>query len=261
MPKLIECRNVTVVENGNTILKNINLSIGLDENVAILGPNGAGKSFFIKTITKEKYPLYNPDSYVRILGKDSWNVFELRSMLGLVSNDIARAHTRAFPVRHAILSGFFSSTGIWLCHNVTPEMEEKTEEVMAQMEITNLAGRNMNTLSTGEVQRVLIARALVHNPRALILDEPCNSLDFRSAYDLREKLRNIARAGTSIIMVTHDLTDIIPEITRVILLKDGKIFADGAKKDIVTSETFLRLFGFPLEIHEQAGYYHILITE
>jgi iron complex transport system ATP-binding protein len=235
-PPLIEYRNVTVSRNNRLVLNGITLAIGQGEHVAILGPNGAGKSFLIRTITRESYHHAGiPGSYVRILGQESWNVFE-----------------------EIILSGFFSSIGIWPHHRVTPAMERKVRGVMHQLEIGHLAERKMNEISSGEARRVLIGRALVHDPQALILDEPSASLDFLAAHELRSMLRKIARAGTSIVMVTHNLTDIIPEISRVILLKDGGVFDDGAKEEVLTPASLQRLFGIPLEVVKRDGFYYML---
>ncbi len=257
--KLIEYRNITVSQNNRLVLNGINLAINLGEHVAILGPNGAGKSFLIKTITRENYPLSGtPDCYVRILGKESWNVFELRSLLGIVSSELVTAHSGNSSGWQTILSGFFSSIGIWSYHRVTPAMERKARAVMERLEISHLAERKMNELSTGEVRRLLIGRALVHDPKALVLDEPSASLDFRAASELRAILSKIANTGTSIIMITHNLADIIPEITRVILLKDGSVFEDGSKQAVLTSESLHRLFGIPLKVIKRDGYYHLL---
>ena len=256
--KLIEYRNIIVSQNNHVVLNGINLSINLGEHVAILGPNGAGKSFLIKTITRENYPYSGvPNSYIRILGKENWNVFELRSLLGIVSRDMVRTYTRDFSGLQAVLSGFFSSVEIWPYHQVTPAMEQKAWEAMEQLEISHLAECKMSQISSGEVQRILITRALVHAPRALVLDEPSVSLDFRAARELREILRKIANMGTNIIVVTHNPADIIPEITRVILLKDGNIFQDGTKEEVLTSKTLHCLFGIPLKVIQRDGYYHI----
>ncbi|MFC1931844.1 ABC transporter ATP-binding protein [Chloroflexota bacterium] len=257
-PALIEYRNVTVSQNDFTVLTGITLSINLGEHVAILGPNGAGKSFLIRTITRQCYPQSGiPDSFMHILGKDDWDVFELRNLLGIVSNDLVTLCTRSFTGRDIILSGFFSSIGIWPHHKVTPEMERKTQEVMKLLEILHLAKRRMNEISTGEARRVVIGRALVHNPKALVLDEPSSSLDFHAAHKLRKMLHKIANTGTSIIMVTHNITDIIPDITRVILLKDGKVFEDGTKEEVLTSESLSHLFDIPLEVMKRDGYYYL----
>ena len=257
-PALIEYRNITVSRNDFVVLTGITLSINLGEHIAILGPNGAGKSFLIRTITRQCYPHSGiPNSFMRILGKDTWDVFELRNLLGIVSNDLVTLCTRSFTGRDIILSGFFSSIGIWPHHKVTPAMERKTQEVMKLLEISHLAERKMNEISTGEARRVVIGRALVHNPKALVLDEPCSSLDFHAAYKLRKILHKIANTGTSIIMVTHNITDIIPDITRVILLKNGDVFKDGTKEEVLTSKSLSHLFGIPLEVMKRDGYYHL----
>ena len=257
-PSLIEYRNVIVSKNDRVVLNGITLAINSGEHVAILGPNGAGKSFLIRTITRECYPHAGvPDSYVRILGKEDWNVFELRNLLGIVTDDLVKLCIRRFTCREIILSGFFSSIGLWPHHNVTPEMEQKTQAITDLLEISHLAERNMNELSTGEARRILIGRALVHEPQALVLDEPTSSLDFHAAHKLRDILSKIASAGTGIIMVTHNTVDIIPEIERVILLKAGRVFKDGNKEKVLTSESLSRLFGTPLEVMKRDGYYYI----
>jgi len=181
----------------------------------------------------------------------------LRPLLGIVTNDLLARCTRDFSGHEIVVSGFFSSVGIWPHHRVTPEMEEKARRAMESLEILHLADRRMSELSSGEARRVLIARALVHGPKSLVFDEPTTSLDLHATYELRKILRRIAAAGTGIIMVTHDLHDIIPEIERVILLKDGRVFADGAKQELLTSETLSRLFGTRFEVVRKNGYYHL----
>jgi iron complex transport system ATP-binding protein len=255
---LIEYQNITVCRGEKVALDAITLSINVGEHVAILGPNGCGKSTLIKTMTRECYPrLDGPESWMRIMGKSTWNVFDLWPMLGIVSNDLMQSCTRDYPAREIVLSGFFSSIGIWPNHHVTPEMERKTDELLKQLEIEHLAERNTNELSSGEARRVLIARALIHSPKALVLDEPTTSLDFHATHELREILRKIAQAGTSMVMVTHHLPDIIPEISRVIVMKDGRVSKDGPKSVVLTSQTLSDLFQTSAEIVERDGYYQV----
>jgi len=256
-PPLIEYRNVTVNRGQRIALENVSLSIGQGENVAILGPNGSGKSTLIKTITRECYPRLIPGSSLRILGRDTWNIFELRPLLGVVSSDLVLSCLGPYTAREIVLSGFFSSIGLWPHHHVRPAMEEKTDQAMERLEVAHLAARPMTELSTGEARRVVIARALVHEPRALVLDEPTASLDLHATYELRCTLRRIAAAGTGIIMVTHHLDDIIPEIGRVILLKAGRVFADGPKEEILTADRLAALFGTRFELVRRDGYYHL----
>ena len=254
---LIEYRNVTVVRNQRTVLDRLTFSIAAGEHVAILGPNGSGKSSLIKTITRELYPVPDiPGSWMRIMGEQTWNIFELRPLLGIVSQDWATLCTRDYSSFEIILSGFFGSVGIWPNHHVTAEMERKAREIEDLIEIRHLAERPTGELSSGEARRVLIARALVHEPRALVLDEPTNSLDLHAIHELRDTLRKIAARGTGIVLVTHHLPDIIPEIDRVILLRTGSVFADGSKEALLTSTALSELFGSALRVEAHDGYYH-----
>lgn len=257
MTPLIEFRNVTVKRGARTALDGIDFSIGEGEHVAILGPNGCGKSTLIKTITRECYPLVQPGSWVRILGRDTWNVFELRALLGIVSNDLMASCTRDFSGREIVLSGFFSSVGVWPHHCVTSAMERKAAEVLELLEIPHLADRGVNEMSSGEARRVLIGRALVHDPKALVLDEPTTSLDIHAVHELTSILRKLARASTSIIMVTHHLGDIIPETRRVVLMRGGRVFRDGPKEAMLVKEMLSELFGTPAAILRRDGFYHL----
>lgn len=238
------------------VLDDLTLRIQPGEHAAILGPNGCGKSTLIKTITRECYPLARKDSRLTIFGRESWNVFDLRALLGIVSNDLMASCTREFTAREVILSGYFSSIGIQPYHHVTPAMRQKTDEILDLLEIPHLAGREMTTLSSGEGRRVLIARALVHDPITLLLDEPSNSLDLQAAAELRSILRKLAQNGTGILLVTHHLPEIIPEIDRVILLRNGRVFADGAKETLLEPERLSELFGVSIELIHRDGYYH-----
>lgn len=254
-PALLAFHHVSVMLGGIRVLHDITLTIGAGEHVAILGPNGCGKSTLIKTITRECYPLAEPGSSLTVLGRDTWNVFELRPLLGIVSSELMRRCTREITGREMVLSGFFSSIGVQPYCQINAEMIEKTNQVLELLDARHLADREMTGMSTGEAHRLLIGRALVHDPLALLLDEPSNSLDFRAALELRDTLRRLAQAGTGILMVTHHLADILPEIDRVILLCKGHVFADGAKSDLLTTERLSELFGVPVELGQRDGYY------
>src|SRR5947208_10860723 len=234
---LIEFQNVSVQRGDRTVLDCVSLAIAQGEHAAILGPNGSGKSTFIKLISRELYPRLKPEPWsLRILGRDRWNLFDLRNHLGIVSNDWMQMCTRDYSGYEIVLSGFFGSVGIWPNHQVTPEMERKAREVIDLLEISHLAERNTNEMSSGEARRILIGRALVHDPQALVLDGPTTSLDLRATYELREILRKLTRKGISLLMITHHLPDIIPEIGRVVLMRDGRIHRDGAKEEVLTAK-------------------------
>jgi iron complex transport system ATP-binding protein len=256
-PPLIEFHNVTVYRGDKIALDGITLSIEAGEHVAILGPNGSGKSSLIKTITRECYPRYSENGAgLRIFGQESWNVFDLRALLGIVSDDLMQSCARDISGREAVLSGFFSSIGIWPNHHVTAAMEKKTDEVMALLEVSHLAARNVDEMSSGEARRILIGRALVHDPKALVLDEPTSSLDLHAMHELRAILSKLARSGTSIIVVTHHLPDIIPEVGRVILIKNGRLLRDGSKREILTADLLAELFETPVDLLERDGSYN-----
>jgi iron complex transport system ATP-binding protein len=255
-PSLLELKNVFVERGGRFALNGLSLTIHAGEHVAILGPNGSGKSTLIKTVTRECYPLLRPETTLRILGADSWNIFDLRTHLGLVSNDLMAQCTRDIKGRELVLSGFFGSIGIWPNHQVLPEMEEATHKAMARLEVTHLADRWLDELSSGEARRLLIARALIHNPSTLLLDEPTTSLDLPSLREVRDQLRRLARSGVGLLLVTHHLDDIIPEIDRVILLKNGAVFLDGPKTEVLTAASLSNTFGVPVEVVERGGFFH-----
>jgi iron complex transport system ATP-binding protein len=256
---LIEFHNVTVQRGERTVLDGVNLSIAQGEHVAVLGPNGCGKSTLIKVISRELYPRLKKEPWsLRILGRDRWRLFDLRNHLGIVSNDWMQMCTRDYSGYEIVLSGFFGSVGIWPNHQVLPEMEQKAREVMELLEISHLAERNTNEMSSGEARRILIGRALVHDPQALVLDEPTTSLDLRATSELRDILRKLAANGIGIIMVTHHLPDIIPEMRRVVLFRDGRVFCDGPKDQVLSAETLSQLFRTSVEVLERDGYYHVL---
>ncbi|HYM12068.1 MAG TPA: ATP-binding cassette domain-containing protein, partial [Bryobacterales bacterium] len=160
--------------------------------------------------------------------------------------------------REVVLSGFFSSVGVQPYHHATRGMLRKADEVLERLEIPHLAERPVEEMSSGEARRVLIGRALVHDPKALVLDEPGNSLDLRAFEELRAVVRKLARSGVTILLVTHHLPEIIPEIGRVILLKNGRVFRDGPKEKILTAANLSKLFGGRVELLRRGGYYHLL---
>lgn len=253
---LIEFENVTVFRGGKKVLDSLSIQVSEGENIAILGPNGAGKSSFIRTVLRESYPAAGTGTVTfRVRGEEVWDVFDLRSTIGVVSGDLQYTFTRPVTGKEVILSGFFSSIGLFN-QEVTPAMEQKAEEILGFLGIAHLQDRPMTAVSTGEARRLLIGRALVNDPKTLILDEPTSSLDLFALHSFRQILRKIARSGTGIILVTHNLHDIIPEISRVVLMQDGRFCGDGKKEEMLTDRRIGELFGVPVHIRREGGYYY-----
>jgi iron complex transport system ATP-binding protein len=256
-PPLLALHHVTVMRGESAALQDITLRIEAGEHVCILGPNGCGKSTLIKTLTRECYPLANEGSSIAILGRERWNIFELRSLLGIVSPDLVASCTSDATGGDVVLSGFFSSTRIFRHHAPNPELLEKTDAALARLGIAHLAGRPVAQMSSGEAKRTLIARALVHEPQTLLFDEPSNALDIGAQIQLRDTMRALAKGGLGILLVTHHVSEIIPEIERVVLLREGCIVADGPKKEILTSKALSALFGADIRIVRRDGYYSL----
>ena len=264
---LLELRDATVVLGGTRILDRLTLRIAAGEHTAILGPNGAGKSTFIKLLTLQQYPLpaANGTPPIRVMGRERWDVFALRSQMGIVSPDL---HDRfvhgnssgTISGLEAVLSGFFASQGVFAHQHVTGAMRQAAGEALARVGATHLGAATLDTMSTGEARRVLIARALVHTPRALVLDEPTRGLDLVARHEFLERIRVIAQQGTTILLVTHHVDEIIPEIDRVILLRHGRVAADGAKAAVLTAAELGRTFDAPLAVEQAGGYYHVRVA-
>jgi iron complex transport system ATP-binding protein len=256
-PPLLELENVTVIRGERAGLVNVTLRIHTGERVCILGPNGSGKSTLIKTITRECYPLAE-QGRMAILGEERWDVAELRTRLGIVSPDTLAACTSTATARDVVLSGFFSSTRIFPHHDVSPEQLARADEALARLGIAHLASRRVIEMSSGEAKRTLIARALVHAPQALLFDEPGTSLDFTAHAEVKRAMRELARTPLGLVLVTHDVSEIIPEIDRVVLLREGRVFADGPRGTVLSEVNLRELFGVPVTLVTHEGYLHAL---
>ena len=259
-PPVLAMRNVTVVRGENSemrALDRVSLQIEAGEHVCILGPNGCGKSTLIKTITRECYPVARQDSSIAIFGREHWNIFQLRSLLGIVSPDLLASCTTDATGRDVVLSGFFSSTRIFSHHHPDTAHLARVDAALARLGISHLANRPVVQMSSGEAKRTLIARALVHNPRTLLFDEPSNALDVAAQLQLRATMRQLARDGLGILLVTHHVSEIIPEIVRIVLLREGRIVADGTKQEVLTAERLSALFGVPVRLGQRDGYFHL----
>jgi iron complex transport system ATP-binding protein len=258
---VLELHNASVIKADRPVLHSLSLTIAVGEHTAIVGPNGAGKSVLVRLLTHEDRAVVLPDgrSPVRVFGDDNWNVFELRSQLGIVSADLHQRFVAGnsegrIRAEAAVVSGFLASDGILRYGTVTDEMRQRAVHALDRMGAGHLAKRWLDELSSGEARRVLLARALVTEPRALVLDEPTTGLDLAARHEFMERVRQIARSGTTIILITHHIDEIFPEITRAVLLREGRIVADGAKASVLTASRLSELFDARVAIEEADGY-------
>lgn len=259
---LVELERATVCRGTVPVLHELSLRLETGRHTAILGPNGCGKSSLVKLITRELYPVSREgEAPVRVFGRTRWDVFALRAHLGLVAPDLQRGLIGApgLTAADAVLSGFFASQRVD-AERVTTAMRERAAAALDEADAAHLAARPLAELSTGEARRVLIARALAHRPLALLLDEPTTGLDVGAQRHFLATLRRLARAGTTLVLVTHHVEEIVPEIGRVILLRAGRVFADGTPPQVLTTERLSALYGTPLRVERDADGYRLIAT-
>jgi iron complex transport system ATP-binding protein len=247
---------VDVARGERVVLQDVNLSIRAGEHVAILGPNGCGKSTLILTISCQIYPMVRPGMKVSIFGRERWDLTELRKHFGVVGTDLPGERTAVTTGLDAVIAGFFSASTLWPNLHVTEEMRERAWEALERIDAVRLAEQLVGTMSAGEKRRILIARALVHRPRQLLLDEPSNALDLAAQRELRDTMRRLAQEGTGLVLVTHHLGDILPEIERIILMRDGRIIGDGPREELLTEERLSELFHTNVRIGRDEEWLH-----
>jgi iron complex transport system ATP-binding protein len=275
--RFLQMRNVNIALGDRTVLHDIHLTIQTGEHVAILGANGCGKSTLIRTMNCELYPAIpgpgHPSPEIQIFGRPRWDLTELRKHFGVVSDshpglystsrapDTAGSNTGRTTGLNAVIAGFFSASTLWPNLVVTEEMRLCAHEALERIHAAHLAQHLVGEMSAGEKRRILIARALVHRPRQLLLDEPSNALDLAAQRDLRESMRELiaptdGTPSTGLILVTHHLNDIPPEIERVILMQKGRIVADGPRAELLTAPVLSNLLGTEVRIGQQDGWLH-----
>ena len=259
--EFLSMRNVDIARGQKVVLHDINLQVATGEHIAILGPNGCGKSTLIKAMTCECYPMVRAGMEMHVYGRDRWDVQELRQHLGVVASDLPGERTAVTRGLDAVVSGFFASSTLWPNLIVTESMRSSALEALELLGAAYLRERLVGEMSAGEKRRVMIARALVHRPSTLLLDEPSNALDLAAQRELREILRAVAagsgtRRGTGVVLVTHHLADILPEMDRVVMMRGGRIVEDGPKRALLRADRLQELFGVPLQVTEREGYWY-----
>jgi iron complex transport system ATP-binding protein len=264
MEALVELEHVNVARGSNVVLHDLSLRIEAGEHLVILGPNGCGKSTLLKTMTCECYPIVRPETRVSIMGRERWDLTELKRRMGVVSAELPGRQTLTTSGLDAVLTGFFSSSTLWPNLTVTAEMREKAEEVLVLVGAVTLREKPVGQMSAGQQRRVMIGRALAGasleakdgDVQMLLLDEPSNALDLGAQHDLRELLRGLAQRGVAILLITHHIADILPEMERVVMMREGRIIADGKKSELLSERRLSELFGREISLGERSGYWN-----
>jgi iron complex transport system ATP-binding protein len=259
---IVHLEHVNVARGSNIVLHDLSLRIEKGESLAILGPNGCGKSTLLKTMTCECYPIAKPETRIQIMGRPRWDLTELKRRMGVVSAELPGRQTLATTGFDAILTGFFSSSTLWPNLTVTSAMREIAERILVEVGAEKLRDKPVGEMSAGQQRRVMIGRAIAGNfdtdakSRTLLLDEPSNALDLGAQQDLREMLRTFIQSGMTVILITHHIADILPEMQRIVMMRDGRIFADNSKAKLLKNEEMSELFGRSVKIEERDGYWN-----
>lgn len=256
---LLELTNVTVERDGNRILDNVSLAIPQHRHTAIIGPNGAGKTSLLRILDRQYYPSVADDGQqgtVKILGESRWEVADLRKQMGIVSSSLdhnfALGRTGRMTVLEAVASGFTATELAEFGLPIDDQIRAQVTTALLQVSADHLIQRQVATLSTGERRRVLIARALVHQPKILILDEPTTGLDLAAQFHFLEILAQLCRQPSlTVVLVTHHLEEVIDEFQQVLLLSGGRIEFDGPTNQALTAEKIGPLYGLPITLERR----------
>ena len=256
---IIEFENIDVGYDEKVVLKDINLKIKSGEHFAILGANGSGKSTLMKLIQSQIHPRHTKKFKKEIFGKSIYSIFDLKKELGVITNDLHNyfekeaGYLTGFEV---VLSGFYSSIGVFTHQDFTKKQIQKAIEVMNFLEIIDLKNKKVSSMSTGQLRKCIVARALIHDPKAFVLDEPTVGLDIKAQINFIKLLQKISLKST-IILVTHHLEEIFPEIKNVALIYNNTIFKIGKKEDILNSENLSTIFDIKIEVKQKNKRYYI----
>ncbi len=256
MKFIIQLENITVKREDRPILNNISLSIEDGQSVAIIGSNGAGKSTLVDVMSEQVHPVQTEGTKRLLFGDDNWNIVELQKKMGIVSQSLQYLCNTNYSVEEIVLSGFFSSIGLDFHHIITHEMHNRVNDVLSEYHMKHLKDNRMNTLSSGEARKALLMRASVHSPSVMLLDEVTTNLDLPSKKEYLKHISEYAHGEKTVILVTHDISQIVKDIERVIVLKDGKILADGPKDHILSEELLSEAYSTKVFVSRRDGRYN-----
>lgn len=249
---IIDIQNVSWDRNQIQILQNINWQVNEGEHWCLLGLNGSGKTTLLNMINGYIWPT---EGSMAVLGKTfgEFDLRELRKNIGWVSTSLQQKLYGSETAIKIVLSGKFATIGLY--DQTDSEDMKRAEALMKALGCTALMERTYDTMSQGERQRVLIARALMASPKLLILDEPCTGLDVFAREQLLQMVAAVAaeKNAPTIIYVTHHVEEILPVFTKTLLIKDGQVFAADETKNVLTSALMSVFFEVPVDIQRRDG--------
>jgi iron complex transport system ATP-binding protein len=255
---IVDIKHAAVYRGDIQVFTDLSLEIPLGCHTAILGPNGAGKSTLLKLLSRELHPVHREGSYVRLFGQEQWNVWTLRTRLGIVSHDLQHQYLDHVSGTDIVLSGRYASIGVYKHQHFNEQDRLRASQIIKDLGVMHLKDRTFSEMSTGEQRRFLLGRALIHQPSALLFDEPTSGLDLKACMQYLDIVRSLMHQGKTIVLVTHHIHEIPPEVSRVVLLKQGTIIADGKKPDVLTAANLSMLFETPLEVVQANGFYQVM---
>ncbi|MGM0216887.1 ABC transporter ATP-binding protein [Enterococcus sp. AZ109] len=246
---ILTFEDISLIRQKKVLLDTINWQIEEGEDWALLGLNGAGKTLLLQMISGNMWPSKGKLTVLgEVFGKTS--IPDLTKRIGWVSNILQYRFQQNETAERIVLSGKFASIGIY--QEYTEEEMQEAKDILDSLSGKDLVGKPYQVLSQGERQVVLIARALMAQPELLILDEPCTGLDLFAREDLLERIQQIKQGENppSLLYVTHHTEEILPLISHVLMVKDGKIFKQGTREELITEETLTQFYTRPIDIHE-----------
>ncbi|MGB1416768.1 MAG: ABC transporter ATP-binding protein [Synechococcus sp.] len=254
----LELKNIEVWQNDRVLVKGLSLDLMLGEPTTVLGPNGSGKSTLVKLIERRLHPVVKPNSHLRLFGTDRIHLQNLRQRIGILNTELDERIPRRCSVGEVVLSGCFGSTRLGRGQEPTDQQYKQTKELLERFELQSLEHRQYYQLSDGQKRRLLLARALIHQPEVLVLDEPARALDLRACHQLMAMIRELCQDGVTVMQVTHRVDTIVPEMQKTVLLKDGRVYDQGSPHDLLTSANLSKLFGTDLTIVEANGFRQVV---
>ena len=243
---------------GQPVLQTLSLQLRLGESTTVLGPNGAGKSSLVKLIDRSLHPIVKPTAHLKLFGSSTVNLWQLRQRLGVVTSELEQRIPPRCPAQEVVQCGLFGSMRLGRDQEPSSAQQERSNRLLQQLDLQSIAEQRFGMLSDGQKRRLLIARALVHDPEVLVLDEPSRALDLKACHQLLYSLRQLCRNGTTVVQVTHRIDTIVPEMQRVLFLSSGRIVGDGTPDAMLQDAPLSRLFETPLRVVQANGFRQVL---